>query len=192
MYSLTHLTLSLPKKSKWMVSPTILMCSFRRVMAPTVSASSGSFSSPTLMLGTKISHETVATFRLSTSLSSRFLRICASICLICLPKVSAFWNFSFSRFCFKKRGVAEPDVLDFACKFVFPLCHVHLVGFPNDAFPVPSGFEARLGGKLRIMSCSLGPSFHFPRCGWSPRPAKRHDGSDVQLAISSFCPSTSA
>ena len=44
-----HLTLSLPKKSNLTSSSVILMCSRRSVVAPTVSASSGSFSSPTLI-----------------------------------------------------------------------------------------------------------------------------------------------
>ena len=39
----------------------------------------------------------------------------------------------------KKRGVAEPDVLDFACELVFPFSHVHFVWLPNNALPMSFG-----------------------------------------------------
>ena len=44
-----HLTLSFPRKSNSIASSVIFTCSLRNVVAPTVSASSGSFSSPTLI-----------------------------------------------------------------------------------------------------------------------------------------------
>ena len=103
--------------------------------------------------------------------------MCASICVDLFAKCFGFLEFLFLAVLLEKCGVAEPDVLDFACKFVFPLCHVHLAGFPNDALPVSRVVSEASGGKLRMMSSSFGPSFHFPRCGWSPRPAKRHEGS---------------
>ena len=158
------------------------------VIAPTVSASSGSFSSPTLMFGFRMSQLTVATFRLFSSLSCEVLRrMWSSIFPICLPKASAFWNFSFSRFCLRNAESVNQTYLTFPVSLSSHLATYILLGSQTTPFQFP-GATGLSFGRLSVMSSSRGPSFHLPRCGWSPRPAKRHEGSAVQFAISSFCP----
>src|SRR5208283_1848195 len=98
--------------------------------------------------------------------------------LICLPKVSAFWNFSFSRFCLRNAVSLNQTYLILPVNLSSHLATYILSGSQTTPFQCPVGTGIS-GGRLRIMSSSFGPSFHFPRCGWSPRPAKRHDGSEV-------------
>ena len=113
------------------------MCSSRRVIAPTVSASSGSFSSPTLMFGTKISHDNRCDFALLIRLwTLRFLSNVLFDCFDLFAEGFGFLELFLLTVLFEERGVAEPDVLDFACEFVFPFGHVHFVWFPNYAFPI--------------------------------------------------------
>ena len=164
------------------------MFSSRRVMAPTVSASSGSFSSPTLMLGTKISHATVATLRRRFIFGFRFLMMWLHLPDL-FAKVSAFWNFSFSRFCLRNAVSLNQTYLTLPVSLSFHLATYILLG--SQVTFQPSGLGAS-GERFNVMSSWLGPSFHLPRCGWSPRPAKRHVGSAVQLATSKRWPSTSA
>ena len=55
-------------------------------------------------------------------------------------KVFGFLELFFLAVLLKKRGVAEPDVLDFAREFVDPFGDVHLVGFPSDFAHPAFGF----------------------------------------------------
>src|SRR5208283_5977104 len=104
--------------------------------------------------------------------------------LICLPKVSAFWNFSFSRFCFRNAVSLNHTYLILPVSLSCHFATYIFFGSQTISFQSPAGLSTkRLPfsslGKLRVISFWLGPSFHFPRCGWSPRPAKRQDGSAV-------------
>ncbi len=188
---LTHLTESFPKKSKCKTLPSILICSGLKVMAPTVSASPGSFSSPTLRFSAKISQHTVAILLLSSSSASKFFTMCSSISGISLPNCSALLNFSRSFLCLRKAESENQTYL------IFPeslSCHLAMYIFSGSqtiSFQLPGGFGLS-AERFRIMSSSLGPSFHFPRLGCFPLPAKRHEGSAVQLAISISFPSTMA
>src|SRR3990170_1971878 len=162
---LTHLTQSFPKKSKCNTSPSILMCSGLNVIAPTVSASLGSFSSPTLMLGLRISQHTVATFLRPSSSASRFLIMCSSIVAICLPRFSAFLNFSFSRFCLRNAESENQTYLIFPVSLSSHFA-TYILSFSQIApFQFPEGRWSFGLERFSVTSASLGPSFHFPRCG---------------------------
>src|SRR4030042_1018608 len=189
--SLVHLTASFPKKSKCRTSPSILICSGLRVIAPPVSASPGSFSSPTRMFKLIISQHTVATFLLPSSGETIVFITCSSISRILFPSFSAFLNFSFSLICFKNAESENQTYLIFPESLSSHLARYILSGSQTIAFHSPSGLGMS-GDRFKIMSDWLGPCFHLPLFGWSPRPAKRQDGSDVQLAISISLPSTIA
>ena len=84
-----------------------------------------------------MSHETVATLRRSTSLASEVFEDMCFDLLDLFAQGFGFLELLFLTVLLEERGVAKPDVLDFASEFIYPFGHVHLVGFPSDLSSLP-------------------------------------------------------